>query len=457
MTYGENKKVNGSVTTERKDKKLIILKASTNSHPSRNEEVTRAGPFREFSTTNRFTLYQQLSLTTPHVFIPLTKLALTLVKGIRFEGKSSLIKDFEKWATRINFEERIQTLSRLLCRDGTYVAKTYNVNNPEKMYFEPLLMAETTLLPKGVVPGIMDINRILTPPIDRVYINENSTDESIRSIYKFSDVVYGAYAPRDYVMQDILGRQTYGIYGVSMLTPIEDLIYKYLDLVEGYTTYVKKYGIGRYFIDYRIIGEFLQNGDISIQEAQEILEELRNEHELIAANQDIIGTGFDIKQLDTGGSNLNVTGFKESLETDIQIGLLQAPLTMGRAEGTTYAAGYVSEADRLVVLEGLQKKIMSILNDENGIIKMRARAMKKNPDDITVVFEELSKPAVSPRDLLDGWIAGALTKAELRDGFGLPRTMPEDDSSPPRKTVITSNPRNEGNGDISNDNPVKNR
>src|SRR5678815_6106262 len=59
--------------------------------------------------------------TSPHVFIPLQKLALTLVKGIRFEGKSSLVKNFEKWSERINFEEKTQTLARLLCRDGTYV------------------------------------------------------------------------------------------------------------------------------------------------------------------------------------------------------------------------------------------------------------------------------------------------------------------------------------------------
>lgn len=440
------------------DKKVIVLKASTsNSSPIRDNTITRAGPFRELSTTNKYTLYQQLSLTTPHVFIPLTKLALTLVKGIRFEGKSSLIKDYEKWAKRINFEERIQTLSRLMCRDGTYVGKIYNKNNPEKMYFEPLLMAETTLLPKGVNVGTQVYDKILTPPISKVCVNENSADKSLQYTINFDDVMYGAYAPRDYVMQDIMGRQTYGIYGVSMLAPIEDLIYKYLDLVDGYTTFVKKYGVGRYFIDYRVLGDLLKDGDITIQEAQEILEELRDEHETIAANQDIIGTGFDVKQLDTGGSNLNVTGFKESLETDIQIGLLQAPLTMGRAEGTTYAAGYVSEADRLVVLEGLQKKIMSVLNSENGIIKMRAQVMGKNPDDIEVIFEELSKPAVTPRDLLDGWISGAVTKSEVRYGYGLPRVMPEDTTEPPRTTNIKTRTRNTGNGDISNDNPVKER
>jgi hypothetical protein len=212
-----------------------------------------------------------------------------------------------------------------------------------------------------------------------------------------------------------------------LITPVEDLIYKYLDLVEGYTKYIKKYGIGRYFIDYRILGDMLASGDISMVEAQEIMQELSDEHQYIEENQDIIGAGFDIKQLDSGGSNINVTGFKESLETDIQVGLLQAPLTMGRAEGTTYAAGYVSEADRLVVLEGLQKKIMSILNDEGGIIKQRAIAMGKNPDDIRVVFEELSKPAVQPGDLLDAYTMSVINKPELRVSLGFPKEMIEKD------------------------------
>jgi len=59
----------------------------------------------------------------------------------------------------------------------------------------------------------------------------------------------------------------------------------------------------------------LASGDISMVEAQEIMQELSDEHQYIEENQDIIGAGFDIKQLDSGGSNINVTGFKESLET----------------------------------------------------------------------------------------------------------------------------------------------
>lgn len=417
---------NAAIDLDRKKSNIVKVFASTGIE--RKDTKYKAGAFRNFDTTNRFNLYRQLSLSSPHVFIPLQKLALTLVKGIRFEGKSSLVKNFEKWSERINFEEKTQTLARLLCRDGTYVGLYNNVKNPDKMGFEPLLMSQTTIVPRGVTKGSTDVTFILTPPINRFYVNERGNLNDLEAgSYRPDQVMYGSFCANDYTFRDILGRETYGIYGTSLITPIEDLIYKYLELVEGYTKYIKKYGIGRYFIDYRILGDMLASGDISMVEAQEIMQELSDEHQYIEENQDIIGAGFDIKQLDSGGSNINVTGFKESLETDIQVGLLQAPLTMGRAEGTTYAAGYVSEADRLVVLEGLQKKIMSILNDEGGIIKQRAVAMGKNPDDIRVVFEELSKPAVQPGDLLDAYTMSVINKPELRVSLGFPKEMIEKD------------------------------
>ncbi len=59
--------------------------------------------------------------------------------------------------------------------------------------------------------------------------------------------------------------------------------------------------------------------------------------------------------------------FKKSLQTDIQVGLLQSSPTMGDSKGTTYAAGHVSEADRLVVLEGFQKIVQNVANDAINI------------------------------------------------------------------------------------------
>jgi len=70
---------------------------------------------------------------------------------------------------------------------------------------------------------------------------------------------------------------------------------------------------------------------------------------------------------------------------------------------------------------------MSILNAEGGIVKQRAIAMGKNPEDIKVVFEELSKPAVQPGDLLDAYTMSVVNKPELRTALGFPKEMIEKD------------------------------
>lgn len=358
---------------------------------------------------NRFKFFEELSTISPHVFIPLTKLSLSLVKGLRFEGdKRTLVRNFERWAERVNFVDKVQNLSRLFVRNGTYVARLIaKRNNPDKFDFYPLMMQYVTIVDDsiknpGESPGV-----VMQPPIIKFYVNE--TDKKKRQEFKPTEVVYGAFCAWDYVINDILGRPTFGIYGISILEPVADLIRKYLDLVESYIRYIKKYGLGRYYIEYKAIEDLIKEGQLSV--AQEAIEELKKEHEQIAENEDIIGVGFDIHELDTK-AHIDIVELKESLETDIQVGLLQHPLTMGRAKGTTYAAGYVSEADRMVVLEGLQRVIKDIVNRE--IIDRRLEVMGREPGSVWVEFEELSKPEVEIRDLLDMWVNGAITREELR-------------------------------------------
>ena len=400
------------------------------------------GPYLNQENNNVFITYQQLAIINPHVTMSIMKLALTIIKGLRFSGDANLVKDFEVWSKNINFRETIQTMTRLLAMNGTYVGLINNPKDPATITFEPLLMQTVTLLPKGY--KVMDTapNVIVTGPPVMVVLNES--DEILRKTYKIENCVYGALFPHDFVFQDVMYRDTYGIYGISLLAPIEDLIRKYMNLIEGYTNYIRKYGIGRYFINYKVLESLITDGQI--EQAKVLLDELAVEHEYIAENQDIIGAGFDIKQLDTGGSNINVVGFKESLEKDIQIGLLQAPITMGRAEGTTYAAGYVSESDRLVVLEGIQKLVQDMVNSQ--FIKARLVAMGKDPltSDIKVEFEELSRPNLETKDSLAAYQAGLISEQEWRQRTGFP---PEKSKS---ETFIKVNlqPSNQLNNHLNN-------
>jgi len=403
------------------DAAQLLMAAGANISPaglSRLYSVTDSGIYSSISTDNRFKLYQQLMSMSPHVAIPMQKLSLTITKKMTFDGDKVLTKEFTDWSKNVKFKNTCQNLTKLLVRDGTYIAAIIDPQDPKKMTFEPFVMEYTSILPKGYNPGgSVSSDEIMTGKPEKVYLYESNSTK--RQEFKIEDVIYSTFCPYDVVQQDVYGRDTYGMYGFSMFDPIADLVFKYMDLIQGYTEYIKKYGIGRYHINYKLLEQLILDGNIA--DAKELLKDLKDEHQYLKENEDIIGIGFDVKQLDTGGSNINVVQFKESLETDIQIGLLQQPLTMGRAEGTTYASGYVSEADRLIVLEGLQD---TIVTEINCIVDKRLIAMGKEPGSVYVEVEEVSKPDILFRDLLDIYVNGCVTMGEFRLRCGFTEQKP---------------------------------
>jgi hypothetical protein len=411
----------------------------------RVHEVTKAGAFQGFEPTsgNRFKLYEQMGDLNPHISIPLTKLALSLVKGVRFvsgdpqKQDEEASKEFMIWAETIGFRAKIQSMARLIIKNGTFVGKVMEtkvegVEGGKVFDFQPVLMKYTTLLPKGVKSG-QKPEFVMTPPLVIAYVNEG--DKKIEQAIKEEELIYGAIFPYDKPFVDILGRETYGIYGLSALDAIHDTFMRYLDLVKGYTEYIRKYGVGRYYFNYSALEELLKDGDV--ETVKKLIEELRDTVSILQENEDIVGCGFEIKSLDQSGTNIDIVNFKQSLETDIQVGLLQQPLTMGRAEGTTYASGYVSEADRLIVLEGLQKLIQDIVNKQ--IIDKRLIAMGKEPGSIKVVFEELSQPSIVFKDLLLAYEDGILSRRELRVRAGVQPEISDTEIMEGRETIQKAN------------------
>lgn len=409
----------------------------------RTNKSTIVGGFTGVDVDNRFIYYEQMSLMSPHVFVPLHKTSLTICKKYRFESKSGntkLVKDFENWGRRINLASKLRTLVRLTCRNGTYVARWEDDKSaPEVMSFEPLMMSKTTIIPEGFNPDKPDTegDLILTTPIERFIVNEGNSNKKAVKEYKPEDVVYIALYPFDYMQKDIKDRNTYGIYGISLFESITDVFHKYMDVIEGFATYVKKYGQGRYHINYYALEEMLKNGDV--QEAIDTLAIMKDEHQTIMANDDIISAGCKITTLDSNGSSLTVTDFKKSLENDIEVGLMQSPITMGKGEGSTYASGYVSESDRLLTLEGLQEEFASMINDQ--VIKPRALKLGADEllwqDDIYLVFDEISEPNIPLADLINAYIQDIMDYNEVREMIDMkPRDVQPDNGVNPTKVGL---------------------
>ncbi len=400
-----------SATTDQTERKPISLIASAG--VMRKDLSPEIGGYTNFNTSNRFRYYQQLSTCTPHVSTSLNKLGLSLVKGMKFDGRNkSVVENFERWADRVNFVEQAQTMARLICRDGTYIAVP--TGQPDSMVMTPLYMPAVSIWPKGYDPAKMH-KTLLSSPAEMIVVNEGANTDGVKEEkLEIDDVVYGTYNAWDSVQKDVKGRDTWGLYGASLLDPIELSIRNLLNVNHGYVSFVQKYGNGRYVFNFELLEKLVEQEIISADDAQKAIDDWLDRHKNLGANEDIVGVGMSVVPIDANGT-LDVLTFKKSLENDIHIGLLQSSLSMGDSKGSTYAAGYVSEEDRMVVMEGLQMVVRNVVQQA---IDLRLEAMNKAEGTVWVEFEELSRPKLEARDLLEWYNSGVISKEQLLDWAG---------------------------------------
>lgn len=383
---------------------------------NRSNTSPNAGPYVNFDQTNRFTFYQQLSICNPHVSTGLNKLGLSLVKGMDFDGKKTAVKEFKEYSKKSNFTNQVQTIARILCRDGTYLAKPVYGATGGNFRLVPFLMPYTTILPEGYEPGSRS-TKIMQPGKDleatRFYVYEKQKDENV---LEWNQVVYGNYNEYDSVQTDVKQRKTYGLYGSSLLVPLIPSIQNLLDIDQGFISFVKKYGNGRYIFNFRYLEELAKQEIIEVEEIPGIIDEWCEKHKNLSENEDIVGAGIDVYTPDPKGS-LDITKFKESLETEIQIGLFQSPLTMGKASGTTYASSYMVEEDRMLVLEGLQEIVKGLAQ---SAVDFRQAAVGKQPGSVTIEFEELSLEKLTTAEMQEMYNTGVITKEMFLKRTGFP-------------------------------------
>lgn len=379
----------------------------------RVDTSTSFGGYSNFDTANRFRYYAELARASPHVSTSLDKLGKSITKGMQFDGNTKgVVKEFTAWSKKTNFIEWVQTMTELLCRDGTYCARP--VGNADMLSFNPLLMPEVSLLPDGVTVGNTNVKTIMEPPVVKVVVNEKPSMGTVTTTYEANQIIYGAVGAWKYQQKDIYNRETFGLYGASLLEPIELSIRNLLSINHGYVSFVQKYGNGRYVVNFAMLDRLVEAKIIAVEDANTIMQAVMDDHQFLKANEDIFGVGIEVKPLDMSGS-LDVLAFKKSLEADIQIGLFQTPLSMGDTKGSTYAAGYVSEADRMVVLEGLQRVVQNITQQA---INLRLKSLGKPLDSVWIEFDELSKPQLTGSEMIEAVNSGILTKETFMEYYG---------------------------------------
>ncbi len=380
----------------------------------KKENPTNFGDYTNFDTSNRFFRYQQLVKSTPYASIGMKKLKTSLTKGLDFDGKSRRqVDEFRKWMKKTNLVGQVQNIAGSLFRDGTFCG-VLNGNNPDTLKLQPLLMAHTTLLPEGIEHGKAS-KVLLQPPIKEFVVNEGSTGDVQEVTYKAQDIVYGALDEWDSIQLDIRERETCGLYGESLIDPIE-LSIRYLHVInQGYVEFVKKYGMGRYSYSFPILEKLLESNIIDFNVFQTEINDWMEDNKNLSQNEDLVGI-VKAEAIDAKGS-LDIMEFKKALETDIQLGFLQSDLSMGDSKGSTYAAGYVSEHSRMVALENLQLNLSNIIND---FVNRRLVMQNKSEDSVEVIFDELSLPQMSAAEITEWYATGIITKEQALEWGGFP-------------------------------------
>lgn len=420
----------------RSQKKQTFTASSTVAGMKRTDAIDT--PY-EFDQLNRFMRYQQLVVTTPHVTISLLKTARALVKNGRFKSKDEAkAKKWNDWYKRVGMQNQVNSLASLYLMNGIYCG-IFQGKTADDLTIVPLLMPLVTIWPKGFDPTAGNLkpeHKILAGEPEYFVVNESSKDKKLFHKYKADEVIYAAFCPYHFILTDTQGRNTWGLYGLSLLEPITDTIFKYLTITDGFANFVHKYGQGRLHVDYEALASLIEQNQL--KDAMEMLQVMIDTVGSLEENEDIVTTGAKITPITMQGS-IDVTNYKQSLESDIQIGLLQSGLTMGNTESTTYASGYIAEDERLSTLEAIQSDLVLLFNQQ--IVRKRKEMLNlPEDDDIEFVCDEISKQTIAPADLMMLFKGDAITKNELREDIGKEATEEEinNEADPAMITAVAS-------------------
>jgi len=421
LTAAQNAELDQLISTT-----MQLMGASSSYDMKPRDQTGNTTLFGEYriDNKNQFLRYSQLSLLTPHTFIPLAKLGLSIVSGFRLESEDQSAKEeLESWGKRIKLRSKVQNMARCAIRDGTMVAYLPGKKEIENIHIQP--MQFTTLLPEGITPG-EKVKSLMKGEIVKAVLMESEAKKSTKDSMRHTEMDRDEFAlirmfHEGYSVKDILGRDTYGIYGISLLEPLTRVIKNHSDLTEGFSSNMRRYGVGRLHIKLKSVNTLRAAGQY--EKAKDLLESTIAALQKLGPNEDFV-TGDDEVHNVSGTNAPQVREMKESFQTDMHIGLLQSPIGMGNTKGSTYASGYLSEEDRYIILESLQEEIKNVVQEE--IIDKQLGFMNKEPGTVTIEFDKLDAPYVDYPTLTDARLSGDITQGEYRNALGFPEELPDD-------------------------------
>lgn len=375
-----------------------------------NNKEIKIGDFA-IDNSNPFKKYRDIG-ALDIVADPLDKATMEMASGfmIYHENSKQDMTELNEWATE-NLAFHIFAVLRELLEKGTVVVYVPQQDIKE---LEILPMEYVTLLPKGVNPGTSP-NHLIKGKVDKICVNEDSTSNEVkRETLDIKEVMLYRYNPTTHHFKDIKNRATFGIYGHSILHRIEWRLQFYFGMLESYRKYMKRYGYGRLFFNSDSLAKLLESE--SYDNFEKVRKDMIKEQESMEENEDLLGIGMDVKQLDTS-TGLDILGLKESLEHDIASMLFGSEIKTTATSRTTYASAYIVDQNRVRILESYRKIIKQPIE---RLIRIQAENMGiEDTQKIKMRFAKLDLAKYTAQDIATLYTGMLIEQDEGRELLGL--------------------------------------
>lgn len=345
-------------------------------------------------------------------------LALKLTNGLRIvtdEAKQNSANDLMKY---IKFKSLTQNVARSQFEMGTAVVLLKDMDdNLTKPKISP--MSYLTLLTDKEKIGSINKDLLIHGDITQI-VHDESGDNQI--VYDRDDVGLFQIWSDDNYFVDILGRNTYGIYGESMVPEVKVPLKSMLNAGYNFDRFLARYGSGRMHKDLRMVAEMLKEGLIDEDKATEYLKKESAAQQKIKANTDVISVGQDISMIETK-HGFDITKFMAYRANEISQALLQSDVSMGKVGSQfTNAGGEVSKHE-LEALQSFRDTFYETVLNE--LVSPYLPQFNLKIEDISIVAEPLNTIHVNTRDLIEMEGTGNITQGELRLRNGFSEHKPE--------------------------------
>jgi hypothetical protein len=401
---------------------LKMLVAAYQGQPDQRDAHTEGveyyGRF-SVNTTNVFDEYYDIARggISGQVTMGFVSLALKMTNGIRLITDESKQDSLDELSNYIKFRSLSQSIARSELEMGNVVTLLKDVDDNLTVPQITPMNYITLLTDKEKIGDTTNQNLIHGTVTKAVHDEANNPIE-----YDIDDIALFRMWSDDNYFIDIMGRNTFGIYGASMVPEIQSPLKSMTNASYYYDEFIKRYGVGRMHRDMRLIGELLKDGLMAEATVKEYMKEETAAQQKIKANEDYITMGQDLKMIETK-HGFDITKYLEFREKQIDKALLQTDVSSGRVGSQFTSSGSEVSRQELIRIQSLRDTFFDTLL--NQVVAPHLPDYNLKLEDVYIVAEPLSTIHVNHRDLLEAEAVGMITQGEARQRMGFPEEKPE--------------------------------